>query len=106
MCIRDRFKTHVQDNGAMLDAHSSVLLLASCVLSAPYDVPGWMPAALEALSRWASSPSAPVRETVQRTFGEFKKTHQDTWLETKAAFTSEQWENVSAGMELAPSYIS
>ena len=100
------FKTHVQDNGAMLDAHSSVLLLASCVLSAPYDVPGWMPAALEALSRWASSPSAPVRETVQRTFGEFKKTHQDTWLETKAAFTSEQWENVSAGMELAPSYIS
>ena len=100
------FKTHLQDNGAMLDAHSSVLLLASCVLSAPYDVPGWMPAALEALSRWASSPSAPVRETVQRTFGEFKKTHQDTWLETKAAFTSEQWENVSAGMELAPSYIS
>ena len=94
------------NNGAMLDAHSSVLLLASCVLSAPYDVPGWMPAALEALSRWASSPSAPVRETVQRTFGEFKKTHQDTWLETKAAFTSEQWENVSAGMELAPSYIS
>jgi proteasome activator subunit 4 len=103
---RDTNNTNNTNNGAMLDAHSSVLLLASCVLSAPYDVPGWMPAALEALSRWASSPSAPVRETVQRTFGEFKKTHQDTWLETKAAFTSEQWENVSAGMELAPSYIS
>jgi proteasome activator subunit 4 len=103
---QDTNNTNNTNNGAMLDAHSSVLLLASCVLSAPYDVPGWMPAALEALSRWASSPSAPVRETVQRTFGEFKKTHQDTWLETKAAFTSEQWENVSAGMELAPSYIS
>ena len=103
---QDTNNTNNTNNGAMLDAHSSVLLLASCVLSAPYDVPGWMPAALEALSRWASSPSAPVRETVQRTFGEFKKTHQDTWLETKAAFTSEQWEKVSAGMELAPSYIS
>lgn len=93
-------------NEAMLDAHGAVLVLASCVLSAPYDVPDWMPATLEALSRWASCAWAPVRETVRRAFGEFKKTHQDTWLETKAAFNSEQWENVSAGMELAPSYIS
>ena len=90
----------------MLEAHGAVLLLASCVLSAPYDVPDWMPATLEALSRWASCAWAPARETVRRAFGEFKKTHQDTWLETKAAFTSEQWENISAGMELAPSYIS
>ena len=98
--------TRKDTNEAMLEAHGAVLLLASCVLSAPYDVPDWMPATLEALSRWASCAWAPARETVRRAFGEFKKTHQDTWLETKAAFTSEQWENISAGMELAPSYIS
>ena len=101
------FKSSVKDvSASAVDTHGAVLGLASCVLSAPYDVPEWMPATLEALSRFASCASAPVRETVRRTFGEFKKTHQDTWLETKAAFTSEQWENVSAGMELAPSYIS
>ena len=94
------FKTHLQDNGAMLDAHSSVLLLASCVLSAPYDVPGWMPAALE---RLGTPPPSAVRN--RRTFGEFKKTHQDTWPETKAAFTRAVGKR-QRGMELAPSYIS
>ena len=85
--------------------HGAVLGVAACILSSPYDVPEWMPEHLETLARWAGQPS-PVKETVQRAFGEFKKTHQDTWAETKAAFTSEQWENVSIGMELAPSYIS
>ena len=64
--------------------------MAACVLSAPYDVPGWMPAHLETLARWAEEPS-PVKESVRWAFGEFKKTHQDTWAQTKAAFTSEQW---------------
>ena len=82
-----------------------MLGVVACILSSPYDVPEWMPEHLETLARWAGQPS-PVKETVQRAFGEFKKTHQDTWAETKAAFTSEQWENVSIGMELAPSYIS
>ncbi len=43
---------------------------------------------------------------MRHAFGEFKKTHQDTWAETKEKFTNEQWEDVAAGMELAPSYIS
>lgn len=85
--------------------HGAVLGVAACVLSAPYDVPGWMPAHLETLARWAEEPS-PVKESVRWAFGEFKKTHQDTWAQTKAAFTSEQWESIAAGMELAPSYIS
>ena len=93
------------DADATRTHHGAVLGLAACVLSSPYDVPEWMPEHLETLARWAGQPS-PVKETVQRAFGEFKKTHQDTWAETKAAFTSEQWENISVGMELAPSYIS
>jgi proteasome activator subunit 4 len=82
-----------------------VLGASACVLSSPYGVPEWMPDMLQTLARWAGEPS-PVKETVQRTFSEFKKTHQDTWQQTKAAFTSEQWDNISVGMELAPSYIS
>lgn len=74
------------------------------VLSAPYGVPEWMPEVLEELSRRTCEPN-PVKESVQWTFSEFKKTHQDAWQETRAAFTSEQWENISIGMELAPSYI-
>jgi proteasome activator subunit 4 len=89
----------------MLRRHGAVLGASACVLSSPYDVPMWMPEMLEALARWAGEPS-PVKETVQRTFSEFKKTHQDTWQQTKAAFTTEQWDNISVGMELAPSYIS
>ena len=63
-----------------------------------------MPEVLEELSRRTCEPN-PVKESVQWTFSEFKKTHQDAWQETRAAFTSEQWENISIGMELAPSYI-
>lgn len=81
-----------------------MLGLSACVLSAPYGVPDWMPEVLEELSRRTCEPN-PVKESVQWTFSEFKKTHHDAWQETRAAFTSEQWENISIGMELAPSYI-
>lgn len=92
------------DEDAKAARHGCVLGLSACVLSAPYDVPEWMPEVLEELSRRANEPN-PVKDTVRRTFSEFKKTHQDAWAETRAAFTSEQWETISMGMELAPSYI-
>ena len=87
-----------------LRRHGAVLGISACILSSPYGVPPWMPEALETLARWSGEPS-PVKETVRRTFNEFKKTHQDAWAQTKGAFTAEQWENISVGMELAPSYI-
>ena len=34
-----------------------------------------MPGMLETLAQWVNEPS-PVKESVQRTFSEFKKTHQ------------------------------
>ncbi|CAL53042.1 Armadillo-type fold [Ostreococcus tauri] len=84
--------------------HAAVLGLSACVLSHPYDVPSWMPEAMEALSFAALEPSL-IKQTTQRTFAEFKKTHQDTWSQTRAAFTHEQWENITLGLDLAPSYI-
>ena len=92
------------DEDAKAARHGCVLGLGACVLSAPYDVPEWMPEVLEELSRRANEPN-PVKDTVRLAFSEFKKTHQDAWAETRAAFTSEQWETISMGMELAPSYI-
>ena len=92
------------DEDSKARRHGCVLGLSACVLSAPYGVPEWMPEVLEELSRRTCEPN-PVKESVQWTFSEFKKTHQDAWQETRAAFTSEQWENISIGMELAPSYI-
>ena len=92
------------DEDAKAARHGCVLGLSACVLSAPYDVPEWMLEVLEELSRRANEPN-PVKDTVRLAFSEFKKTHQDAWAETRAAFTSEQWETISMGMELAPSYI-
>ena len=84
--------------------HAAVLGLSACVLSNPHEVPEWMPTVMEALG-FASLEPSPIKQTTQRTFAEFKKTHQDTWTQTRAAFTHEQWENVTLGLELAPSYI-
>ena len=79
-----------------------VLGLGACVLSAPTTcrmVAGGSGGA----PRRANEPN-PVKDTATGVL-EFKKTHQDAWAETRAAFTSEQWETISMGMELAPSYI-
>jgi len=91
-------------NDAVVRKHAAVLGLSACVLSHPYDVPSWMPEVMEALSFAALEPSS-IKQATQKIFAEFKKTHQDTWSQTRAAFTHEQWENISIGLELAPSYI-
>ena len=89
------------------NTHGASLGLAAVVLSSPHDTPEWLPPVLVDLAWFATGSShSLVGETVRHAFGEFKKTHQDTWAETKEKFTNEQWEDVAAGMELAPSYIS
>jgi len=109
--IRDRFlkiatirlSSHPTSDEIMRK-HAAVLGLSACVLSNPHEVPEWMPTVMEVLG-FASLEPSPIKQTTQRTFAEFKKTHQDTWTQTRAAFTHEQWENVTLGLELAPSYI-
>jgi proteasome activator subunit 4 len=109
--LRDRFLKIVStrlpsdvNSELIMRKHAAVLGLSACVLSNPYEVPSWMPEVMEALG-FASLEPSPIKQATQRTFAEFKKTHQDTWSQTRAAFTHEQWENASLGLELAPSYI-
>ena len=71
---------------------------------APYDVPGDGCRRFWRSSRAPRLEPNPVKDTVRLAFSEFRR-HQDAWAETRAAFTSEQWETISMGMELAPGYI-
>ena len=48
-----------------------------------------MPEVLEELSRRTCEPN-PVKESVQWTFSEFKKTHQDAWARTVDVFIRSQ----------------
>ena len=85
--------------------HARVLALSACILASPYDTPAWLPPLVVALASYSTCPLPPVRSSVLLTFAEFKRTHGDTWAETKAAFGEEAWDKASQGLELSPSYF-
>jgi hypothetical protein len=85
--------------------HARVLALSACILASPYDTPAWLPPLVVALAAYSTCPLPPVRSSVLLTFAEFKRTHGDTWAETKAAFGEEAWDKASQGLELSPSYF-
>lgn len=89
---------------AVVKRHAGVLGL-SCLLEAfPYDVPQWMPEAMVFLAKYFSDPP-PISTTVKKTFGDFKRTHQDTWHEDQKHFDPEQLE-VLSDMLISPSYYA
>lgn len=59
---------------------------------------------LVVLAASAVEPSGPVKDTVNRTFAEWKRTHHDTMAQTRAAFGEARWELIMDGLELSPSY--
>ncbi|XP_041818516.1 proteasome activator complex subunit 4B [Chelmon rostratus] len=69
--------------------HAGVLGLSACILSSPYDVPGWMPQILMDLSDHLNDPQ-PIEMTVKRTLSEFRRTHHDNWQEHRQCFTDDQ----------------
>jgi hypothetical protein len=69
--------------------HASVLGISAMILAFPYDLPKWMPQALVTLSTCSHDP-APIKTTVTNSFGEFKRTHQDTWEKDKLSMTSDE----------------
>ena len=74
--------------------HGAALALQALVLSSPYDVPLWLPDILMALVRLASEP-APIRGTVTKALGEFRRTHEEgSLVEMREALTAEQWEAI------------
>ncbi|KAJ3272314.1 hypothetical protein HDV01_005748 [Terramyces sp. JEL0728] len=74
--------------------HAAILGLSSLVLAFPYDVPDWMPSVLVLLAQCANDPS-PISTSITLTFGEFKRTHQDSWDYHKSKFTEQELYTVS-----------
>ncbi|CAA0832493.1 proteasome activating protein 200 [Striga hermonthica] len=84
--------------------HGSILALAACVLSVPYDMPRWLPEHVTLLARFVSEPS-PLKSTVTKAIAEFRRTHADTWNVHKDSFTEEQLE-VLADTSSSSSYFA
>ncbi|KAF9586315.1 hypothetical protein BGW38_007062 [Lunasporangiospora selenospora] len=89
---------------AIVKRHGGVLGLASLLEAFPYEVPKWMPEVMVYLSKFFSDPP-PISTTVKKAFGDFKRTHQDTWHEDQKEFEPEQLEILS-DMLISPSYYA
>ncbi|GLE00074.1 hypothetical protein PINS_up008801 [Pythium insidiosum] len=89
---------------------SSVLGMSAVILAFPYSVPSFVPPLFEELGRYLylkhSTPTVSYLEkAVKDTLLEFKRTHQDNWLEIKANFTAEQ-RDVFEDVLISPSYYT
>ncbi|KAF8964857.1 hypothetical protein BGZ46_000706 [Entomortierella lignicola] len=89
---------------ALVKRHGGVLGLSSLLGAFPYDVPSWMPEVMVFLAKFFSDPP-PVSTTVKKVFGDFKRTHQDTWHEDQKQFSQEELE-VLSDMLISPSYYA
>ncbi|OWZ22781.1 hypothetical protein PHMEG_0002453 [Phytophthora megakarya] len=102
----------VQERVKKLEAKmmESVLSLSAIVLAFPHDVPPFVPPIFEELGRFlymkrSSNTISFLEKDVKETLLEFKRTHQDNWLETKAQFSQAQLD-VIEDVAIAPSYFS
>ncbi|KAF9396493.1 hypothetical protein CPC16_001175 [Podila verticillata] len=89
---------------ALVKRHGGVLGLSSLLEAFPYDVPKWMPEVMVFLAQFFSDPP-PISTTVKKVFGDFKRTHQDTWHEDSQRFEPDQLE-VLSDMLISPSYYA
>ncbi|KAG6609686.1 Proteasome activator complex subunit 4 [Phytophthora cinnamomi] len=88
----------------------SVLSLSAVILAFPHDVPSFVPPIFEELGRFlymkrSSNTISFLEKAVKETLLDFKRTHQDNWLETKTKFTPAQLD-VIEDVAIAPSYFS
>ena len=79
-----------------------VHMMCCIVKAAPYDLPSYMQHLLTCLIRHTSTPL--LKEPISKTVLEFKKTHQDRWVEFKELFTAEQLDSLVGATHL--SYLS
>jgi hypothetical protein len=73
---------------AIRKGHSAALGLSALVETRPYDVPSWMPAPLDLLSRCARLP-APISDAARKTIAEFWRTHGDEFELYEHLFTTD-----------------
>ncbi|KAG7388893.1 Proteasome activator complex subunit 4 [Phytophthora boehmeriae] len=88
----------------------SVLSLSAIVLAFPHDVPSFVPPIFEELGPFlymkkSSNTISFLEKAVKETLLDFKRTHQDNWLEIKSKFTQPQLD-VIEDVAIAPSYFS
>ncbi|DBA01523.1 TPA: hypothetical protein N0F65_004873, partial [Lagenidium giganteum] len=74
---------------------TSVLRMSAVILAFPYSVPEFVPPLCEEFGKYlylkhSSAASAYLEKTVTSTLQEFKRTHQDNWVETKRKFDENQ----------------
>jgi len=81
-----------KDAETLIRRHAAVLGLSSIITSFPYEIPDWMPSSLAFLANKASGDRGMIGTTVKKTLGEFKKTHQDTWLMDQKLFNEDELE--------------
>ncbi|XP_024018767.1 proteasome activator subunit 4 [Morus notabilis] len=101
---RKRKQRKFSSSQSIASTHGAVLALAACVLSAPYDMPSWLPEHVTLLARFVGEVS-PVKSTVTKAVAEFRRTHADTWNIQKDSFTEEQLE-VLADTSSSSSYFA
>ncbi|KAE9357313.1 hypothetical protein PF008_g3225 [Phytophthora fragariae] len=104
--------TKVQEQLKGLEAKmtESVLSLSAVVLAFPHDVPSFVPPIFEELGRFlymkrSSNTISFLEKAVKETLLDFKRTHQDNWIETKTKFSPAQLD-VIEDVAIAPSYFS
>ncbi|XP_061367392.1 proteasome activator subunit 4 isoform X1 [Gastrolobium bilobum] len=103
--VQKRRKSRNASSGSSIaSVHGAVLALAASVLSAPYDMPSWLPEHVTLLARFSGEPS-PVKSTVTKAVAEFRRTHADTWNVQKELFTEEQLE-ILADTSSSSSYFA
>lgn len=88
----------------------SVLGMCAIILAFPHTLPLFVPPMFEELGKFLYLKNRSVtvsylEKAVKETLLEFKRTHQDNWLETKSKFTSAQL-NVIEDVSISPGYYT
>ncbi|XP_075223188.1 proteasome activator complex subunit 4A-like isoform X2 [Lycorma delicatula] len=84
--------------------HAGVLGLCAFINASPYDVPDTVPQIFLYLGLHLNDPQ-PIPNTIWKTLGDFKRTHQDNWVQHKLKFTEEQL-SVLSDLIVPPSYYA
>ncbi|CAF3747890.1 unnamed protein product [Rotaria sp. Silwood1] len=73
----------------IIKRHGGVLGLCAIVLSSPYDISNYIPAALMLLCEHSHDPDL-IQKSVKKTLSEFRRTHHDSWHQHREKFTDDQ----------------
>ncbi len=100
----ERYASTIKSENSFAARHSVVIRSGAIVLSDPYTIKPHLPGLLSALSRFISDKN-PIGPLVRTTFGEFRRTHMETWSTDRQLFTDDQLDAIGE-LLVAPSYYA